>query len=354
VGSRLKPLNVHAATVNGVSMSGKTAVNLGKTDNVYGYVLPSNSYVRYVFPVEAGKTYFFLGDFTKIGVRGFNFVPDEEETYNTVNLDDSQTSQTIQTGAAEATLTRTIASGSDQRHSFKANTWAVIVLPFSVSSTKVEEIFGEGTEIIHFRGVDIISGHDDITNGQPTVNFDQHWHRMIIAGVPCLIKPTRDVASTINFGNVTVEATSPVDVTSRSGRYGVDFKMQGSYGKTTINKHDMYIGNDAKLYQLEGANSADIKGTRAWITGASSSLMANEMPVFINDYNGEWYQDYDSDLITLIQGIADDMNARENGTLNGREGVYTLGGQLVRRDATDLSGLASGVYIVNGKKMVIK
>lgn len=369
VGSRIRPLNIHKGTVNNVSFTAKTTANNGvnrcytsENDGVYGYVLPSNGYVKYVFPVEAGKTYFFLGDFTKIGIRGFNFVPGDLESGG-ANADNATTlainennGPSVTNGTkVRATLTRTVGNADgngDASHSFKANTWAAIVLPFSVSSTKVEEIFGAGTEIIHFRGIDVVPNQS--FTDQPTVNFEQHWHRMIIAGVPCLIKPAQDVASTINFGNVKVEAEAVVPVTSSSTQYGVDFTMTGSYAPSTIFQNTMYIGNDGKLYQLTKADNAAVKGTRAWITGAQGCLMANEMPVFINDYNGEWYQDYDSDLITLIQGIADDMNARENGTLNGREGVYTLGGQLVRRDATDLSGLASGVYIVNGKKMVIK
>jgi len=34
--------------------------------------------------------------------------------------------------------------------------------------------------------------------------------------------------------------------------------------------------------------------------------------------------------------------------------VYTLGGVLVRRDATTLDGLSDGVYIINGKKVYVR
>lgn len=37
-----------------------------------------------------------------------------------------------------------------------------------------------------------------------------------------------------------------------------------------------------------------------------------------------------------------------------QQGVYTLGGQLVRRNAQSLEGLPQGIYIVNGKKVVVK
>lgn len=37
-----------------------------------------------------------------------------------------------------------------------------------------------------------------------------------------------------------------------------------------------------------------------------------------------------------------------------RQGIYTLSGQLVRSDAHSLEGLSRGIYIVNGKKVVVK
>ena len=35
-------------------------------------------------------------------------------------------------------------------------------------------------------------------------------------------------------------------------------------------------------------------------------------------------------------------------------GVFNLNGQLVRSGSTDVSGLPSGIYIVNGKKVFVK
>ncbi|MBR2291958.1 MAG: hypothetical protein IJ868_06585 [Prevotella sp.] len=35
-------------------------------------------------------------------------------------------------------------------------------------------------------------------------------------------------------------------------------------------------------------------------------------------------------------------------------GVYSLNGTMVKKDATSLKGLPKGVYIVNGRKMVVK
>ena len=34
--------------------------------------------------------------------------------------------------------------------------------------------------------------------------------------------------------------------------------------------------------------------------------------------------------------------------------IYNLQGQLIRKNATSLNGLAKGIYIVNGKKVMVK
>lgn len=37
-----------------------------------------------------------------------------------------------------------------------------------------------------------------------------------------------------------------------------------------------------------------------------------------------------------------------------KQGVYTLGGQKVKEQAEDLQDLPQGIYIINGKKVVVK
>ena len=43
-----------------------------------------------------------------------------------------------------------------------------------------------------------------------------------------------------------------------------------------------------------------------------------------------------------------------SGTMPATYTVYTLSGVLVRRDATSLHGLQPGLYIVNGKKLIVR
>ena len=56
---------------------------------------------------------------------------------------------------------------------------------------------------------------------------------------------------------------------------------------------------------------------------------------------------YLADIPTGISGVVKDANVTTGN-------VYNLNGQLVRRNATSLNGLAPGVYVMNGKKYVVK
>ena len=44
----------------------------------------------------------------------------------------------------------------------------------------------------------------------------------------------------------------------------------------------------------------------------------------------------------------------ENGILTESTDVYGIDGTVIRRDAQNISNLSKGVYIVNGKKFVVK
>lgn len=63
----------------------------------------------------------------------------------------------------------------------------------------------------------------------------------------------------------------------------------------------------------------------------------------------------------MIDGVEDsatsidDIHGSSNSTSykRGVEGVFNMNGQMVRRD-NSLEGLPKGMYVVNGKKVIIK
>ena len=308
------------------------------TDNVNdgtGVCLPTASYVKYTFPVEAGKTYFFFGWMTKIGIRGFGFEPTTNEYNGELTIKTGTTDQneplTNGTKYSKVTINR----------KFTKDTWTTLVLPFSVSDTIVKKVFGDKTQILHYRTI----------QGK-TMYFFKHYHQMIVAGTPVIIKPSEGVDNPV-FTNVKIEAATVVDKPCNDYGYLKDgkeeevnttFNMIGSYNPQTVTKGNFYINTSGLVKQLS-ATSSTLGGTKAYMYGTSKDQLTsmaktaydNETPVSMDD------ETTDIDFIEI------DNNGQQ---VNGN--IYNLNGQLVRKNATNVEGLAKGIYIVNGKKVSVK
>lgn len=147
------------------------------------------------------------------------------------------------------------------------------------------------------------------------------------ANMPYLIY-FENPATTPVYQVAEVSSTTPLVVTQGDfhfvGSYDAVVSMAGKYGVATI--------DDVQKIILGGANST-LKSTRAYFT------KQGEQPaqVRINLY---------SDATTGIDQIA-------NGGAQTYD-VYTLQGVQVLKGANSLNGLQKGIYIVNGKKVVVK
>lgn len=300
--------------------------------DVHGYVMPSGGNVKYTFPVKAGKTYFFFGFRTKLGIRGFNFVPTTTDL-ETVTLPQN----------ADATTFITTNDGKTKNvkleRNVKKNIWTTFCLPFSVSQTQLENIFGEGTQVMQFVNV----------NGY-TMNVFKHYHHMIVAGTPILVKPTND-ADIVNpvFYGVHIQNVTPEVICDDGG--DTDYKFVGGYTPMTVTNGSYYIGNkDGLWHKLNNTNGSTLNGSRAYLR-LEGSNNARALTLNIASFNGE-----DDDTTTGIAAIESNGNDLDGVYDNANKfdgNIYNLQGQLVRKHAKNLNGLAKGVYIINGKKVVI-
>ena len=237
IGDPIKPFAIH----NGNEISIQNGRFRHTSNDQTGYVLVSGGYAKYTFEVKAGKTYYFFGQGTKIGVRGFQFVPNTSEPVTFTMTEESTTANTEAITAAKDNGVRKT-SGFDRQ--FKANTWAALVLPFSMSATQVEQTFGEGTDIMHFDRVD-----------GTKLYFYGHWHRMIVAGTPVFIKPTKN--SNLNDVYVHVENCTP-EILSNNG-----YNFQGYYESgANINQYDYYLNGSGNLSHRTNSGTANLKSTR--------------------------------------------------------------------------------------------
>ena len=122
-------------------------------------------------------------------------------------------------------------------------------------------------------------------------------------------------------------------------------KMVGTYvWKKPAEGHSIpansYILSDG-IWYYHTAGVKNVKGLRGWIqTNANPS--SSETKFFINGVEeGE---------VTAIEGIESSMEVSKRINSN----IYNLNGQLVRSNSVSAEGLDKGIYIIGGKKVVVK
>lgn len=198
-----------------------------------------------------------------------------------------------------------------------AKEWNSICLPFNVPADKVVAAWGAGTKVL------------ELTSTSGTKLFFTNRGE-IKAGVPYYFKP-ESVSSNHTYTLKDIEVAS-WDVSGKTPELIVDqTKVTGFYTPTTIPSGAYVFADDNKLFHLTEAIKAD--GFRC----------------YFQDING-----YDRQLTWGI----DDNTTDIDGTFVKPEApkvgnIYTVNGQLVRRNST-AAGLAPGVYIMNGIKLIVK
>lgn len=354
VGDPIKPFAIHTGT----AISQNNGNYSDNSNDGTGYVLVSGGYAKYTFEVKAGKTYFFFATGSKIGVRGFQFVPTETETRPKVTINDDQTTIAVEGGKSEGytpSELKTYCAGKTVdvtlNRAFHQGKWASLVLPFSVSTTQLEQLFGDGTEanrpeVVHYKDI----------KSPNTLVFRHHKHQMVVAGTPVILYPGKELTS-VKFEGVQIEADV---VETMTGLERDDYSLIGSFVKTaddgevSLHRYDYYFGNaDGKLYRFNSSNpetnTKSIKAARAWLRPKTPDASRLLTLAFIGDEDDV----DDGGSTTGIIEIADDMTYGNEGTNNKRSGaVYNLKGQKVSDDS--LEDLPKGVYIVNGKKVVVE
>lgn len=336
IGDPIAPFAVH----NGNTISTNNGNYTDNSNDKTGYVMLTGGYVKYTFEVKAGKTYYFFGQGTKIGIRGFQFVPTETASRTSVTIDPTQmtlagkTPFSFKSDYANQPMSVTLS------RSFYKDKWAPLVLPFSVSGTQLEKIFGAGTAVIHFNN--ILDGN--------IIQFMMHTNQMIVAGTPVIIKPTKENSELVNvtFDGVQIEADAVETLTGSKD----DYSMIGSLiqtantGDVCLHPYDYYIGTDGKIYRYTGTSNYSVGGTRNWLRPKSPD------PSRVMSVGFSSVEDEDEDDSTTT-GIMEVVNATDGSKVWYTNGaVYDLKGQKVSDSST--KDLPKGVYIVNGKKVVVE
>ncbi len=346
VGDPIKPFAIHTGT----AISQNNGNYNDSSNDGTGYVLVSGGYAKYTFEVKAGKTYYFFATGSKVGVRGFQFVPTEttkteDRTSVTINPNpDSGKSEYSVDGVAK-TLAETKTACADKpvnvtlNRTFKKDTWTSLVLPFSVSTTQLDKLFGDGKvgpEVLHFLDVTQSGVHWRL-------RLMQHYHQMLVAGTPVLIKAAKDVTDPV-FEGVQIEADAVTPMTVG------DYTMKGTFVQQTgttdeekvdwLKSGDYFMANSGKFMRWTGDATA-MRGTYAWLHPDTQEAAARVLDFSFEDYEG------------VTTGIIEVEIPAGSTTFDGiKDGaVYDLNGRKVSQSR--FTNLPKGVYIVNGKKMII-
>ncbi|WP_308589766.1 hypothetical protein [uncultured Prevotella sp.] len=296
----------------------------GKYDKT-GYMTISEGYVTYTFPVKAGKTYYLFASGTKLALSGFNF--DRDDHYTPVE-------ETLDAQGNNADKINTLQEGKQynvrlENRTFNKNKWYAMVLPFSVSQMEMKATFGKDVNILHYNNVE-----------DKTLNLTEHFYKMLVGGTPVLVKPSEDVKNPY-FSNVTLTSKEVVAI-EKSG-----FKCTGSWDNVDFPEYSYFINAKDNTFYLYDPTVTDKKphagAFRAWIISTSTNPAgAPQLNMRINGVE-------DNDETTAIWNAisADDDNAEV-----GSKNIYSLSGQ--KMNTTDTRSLPKGIYIVNGKKFIVK
>lgn len=115
-----------------------------------------------------------------------------------------------------------------------------------------------------------------------------------------------------------------------------------SQGKITTNDYFFQQSKNGtmKLYPYTADKKYGIRGFSGWFHKIdNSNSKASELSISL----------FDDSCITPIETVkVDDLNRDTSGK------VYSISGVLVKNNAADLNNLSKGIYVVNGKKYVVK
>lgn len=191
--------------------------------------------------------------------------------------------------------------------------WNTVCLPFNYQV----EAFSE------YSGVEA-QAFDSAT--EAGLNFVAVEDGVLAANTPYLINFPSATTMPVYFG-VNIESTTPQSVThgdfTFTGTYAAVTDMAGKYGVAKINGEDKIT---------KGAAGSTLKATRAYFTTSGADVQSVSL---------------------FFDGEATGIEAVETAGEKAFD-VYTISGVQVRRAAKTLDGLQKGIYIVNGKKQVVK
>lgn len=251
------------------------------------------------------------------------------------------------------------------QRSFVEGEWNSLIMPVDLTKAQFDEAFGSDAKLAKANRVYDSNGNLVIGFSLVEENKDKANSAYLAANTPYIIyigkKATPQDITTIDAGPISgeiykvdnslaaggvtftydndkatnsIEQNFPVDQAITTNWGMTDLKFIGSYNNHQNLEDGNYIWNNGALYHLT-KNNHWMKGYRCWLVPTwSGSATGNAKLLSFGFGNGE------------TTGI----NMPSMGNTSGSTKVYNLNGQRV----DNMLGVQPGIYIVNGKKVVVK
>lgn len=296
--------------------------------------------VRIDFAALAGKEYFIVSKDGRISLARLKatknaYRANMEEAAQALTLENDATTNTTAISNAMSGTGRYATSVTLNRD-FTAGNWASLVLPFSMNEKKFEEVFGKDAICLHFTDVDKTDN---------TVQLTHHFYNMIVAGRPVLVRPSDDgsIFTSKTISDVTLQASAVVP------NVNGDFTFTGSYDNATMPANSLFISGNAVKHA--SAEKTGVKALRAWFVcpDLSETPSAGVRAAMFINYDGTLM---DEDMATGIETALAE-SGMDAAVISASTVIYNLQGNKVATGA-ELNNLPAGVYVVKGKKFIVK
>lgn len=228
-------------------------------------------------------------------------------------LDETKTNNVIETYEnANVTLQRTLSK----------DYWNTFCVPFALDAEQVTQYFGEGTQLRTYEG----NCNNNIVYFATVDNIE--------AGKPYIMKPGNAVVTNPTFEGVSMVATG-LDKNGNPQAVGdaSTVQMKGIYNQILLNadQTELFLGdNDLFYYPIDNVDARTIGGLRAYFIVPQGTDIKK--------------------LRANLDGTPTSLGTIFD-TEESNAPVYNLQGQCV---GNSLRALKSGIYIQNGKKVVVK
>ncbi len=233
-----------------------------------------------------------------------------------------------------AVLPQVIENGSAHvyRSSLSGDSWASMVVPFDMTASQVKETFGE----------DVVIGNLNPYINEPDKVYFETETGAVTANVPFLIKGVTKTPPYLIMGITSSPVESPMLSTPNFDYIGTYLNMGLTHHFTTSDY--FFMANSDKLKQVASDDvEMTVKGYRAWFhsnTGAQHSISVS--------FSDHQFPDEEP--------LAEDFGNQDVTSVLSLEDASRLSGDWYNLLGQKMTGhpMRRGVYIVNGRRVIIK